>query len=90
MLKICDALLGSGFLTLRDPCSFIKSPACHIKYKSMISKSLSVNAIISVISITVDLFFLLVTGPISTFFTCTISFDWTLHIMAVWIFVLFL
>ena len=26
MLKILDALLGSGFLTLRDPCSFIKSP----------------------------------------------------------------
>ena len=57
MLKIRDALLGSGVLTLRDPCSFIKSPACHIKYKGMISKSLSANSIISVISISVDLFF---------------------------------
>ena len=54
MLKILDALLGSGFLTLRDPCSFIKSPACHIKYKGMISKSLSADSIISVISISVD------------------------------------
>ena len=57
MLQILDALLGSVFLTLRDPCSFIKSPACHIKYKGMISKSLSANSIIPVVSISVDLFF---------------------------------